>query len=65
MGQHCPLIWWILVLYINITLLKKKIEREGGITGLSEVTVILGYLIEIDVSVDPFFLTMDLLLSTG
>ena len=39
MGQHQPLLRWILLLDLNIPLLKKKIEREGGITGLSEVTV--------------------------
>ena len=40
MGQHQPLLRWIILLDINITMLKKKLEREGGIIGLSEVTVI-------------------------
>ena len=39
MGKYHPLLWWILLLDINIPVLKKKLEREGGITGLSEVTV--------------------------
>ena len=47
MGQHQPLHRWIILLDINIPLLKKKLYREGGITGLSEVTLMLGYLMEI------------------
>ena len=38
-GQHQPLLRWILILDLNIPLLKKKLERGGVITGLSEVTV--------------------------
>ena len=38
MGQHQPLLWWIPLLDLNTPLLKKKLEREGGIIGLSEVT---------------------------
>ena len=38
-GQNQPLLRWIPLLDLNIPLLKKKLEREGGITGLSEVTV--------------------------
>ena len=61
MGQHQPLLWWILLLDINIPLLKKKLDREGGITGPSEVTVMRGYLTERYVLVDPFAYTMALL----
>ena len=54
------------MLDIKIPPLKKKLEREGGITGLSEVTVMRGYQMEIDVLVDTFASTMALLLgSTG
>ena len=62
MGQHQPLIWWILLLDINIPLLKKKLEREGVIIELSYFTVLLGYLMERYVLVDPFASTMSLLL---
>ena len=48
MVQHQPLLSWILLLYINILMLKKKLEREGCITGLSEVTVMRCYLLERD-----------------
>ena len=66
MGKHKPLLRWILILDINIPLLKKKVERKGGITGLSEVTVMQGYLMEIYVLVYPFDSKMDLILvSTG
>ena len=40
-GSTSATIWWIILLDINIPMLKKKLEREGGITGLSEVTVLL------------------------
>ena len=30
------------------TVLKKKIDREGGITGMLEVSLMWGYLMEID-----------------
>ena len=39
MGQHQPLLRWILLLDLSILMLKKKLDIEGGITGLSEVTV--------------------------
>ena len=39
MGQYQPLLWWILLFGINILMFKKKLEREGGITGISEVTL--------------------------
>ena len=38
-GQNQPLLRWIPLLDLNIPLLKKKLEREGGITGLSKVSV--------------------------
>ena len=62
MGQHKPLLRWILLLDLNIPRLKKKIGRDGGITELLEVTVISGYLTEIYVSVKTFASSMDLLL---
>ena len=49
MGQHHPLLWWILLLDLNIPLSKKKLDREGGIIGPSEVTVMRGYLTERDI----------------
>ena len=66
MGQYQPLLRWIILLDINIPLLKKKIEREGGITGKLEVTAIGGYLMERYVSVYPFAYTIYLQVgSTG
>ena len=66
MVQHQPLLQWILLLDINTPMLNNNRQRDGGITGMSEVTVMGGYLRERDVLVDPFASTMVLLLgSTG
>ena len=42
----------------------KKLEREGGLTGLLDFTVIRGCIMKIDVSVDPFSYIMDLILDS-
>ena len=41
-----PQLWQILLLVICIFLKKKELSREGGITGILEVTVTEGYLME-------------------
>ena len=66
MVQHQPLIRWIILLDPNILLLRKNLERGGGIPAMVEVTLMQGYLMERYVSVYTFASEMDLLLgSTG
>ena len=43
-----PIIWRLLLLDLSILLKKKQLGREGGITGLPEVTATGGRLMERD-----------------
>ena len=51
-------------MYLSILPKKKELEREGDITGLLEVTVMGGCLMERDASREPFGFEMDVLGST-
>ena len=62
---HCqPLLWRILLLVLGILLKNKELRREGGIPGLLEVTVTVGYPMEGDASRKPFGFAVAVLGST-
>ena len=62
--HRLPILQWLLLLDLIILLKKKKLEREGDITGLIEVTVMGVCIMERDASREPFGFAMDVLGST-
>ena len=59
-----PLLWWVLLLVLNILLKKKYRKRVGGITVLQEVTVMEGCLMEGYASIEPFGIAISVIGST-
>ena len=57
-----PILWWLILLYFSIIL--KKLGKERIITGIIEVTVMRGFLIERYTSREPFGFVMAVLGST-
>ena len=53
-----PLLWWNILFYQSILLKKKELKRDEDITGLLDVTVIEGYIMEGYTSRKPFVFAM-------